>query len=257
MTSPTPDASSPPIAVAINGAVGRMGREIAALVLADPALRLAAAINGPANWGKPYASFVPNADPSLLVTKELPDGIDVAIDFSAAAATLPFAKQCAAKGTALAIGTTGLADADVAALRELATKIPIVLASNMSFGVNLLNALVAKVTKLMPAEFDIELLEWHHRMKADSPSGTARTLLETMLAASGRDPAADVMHGREGMVGAKPLREIGVHAVRGGDTVGTHTIEYSGPGEQLILTSDVRRRSARPFPARRTTPPPG
>lgn len=167
---------------------------------------------------------------------------DAVIDVSAAAAVEEIAPVCAANGKALVIGTTGHSPDQLAAVALAATKIPVVLAPNFSVGVNALFWLTRKAAELLGDEFDIEIVEAHHRLKKDAPSGTAKRLAE--LLCKGRDLryASDVVHSREGVAGEREPRQIGMHAIRAGEIVGEHTVMFSGPGERLELTHRASSR---------------
>jgi len=214
-----------PTRVLINGARGRMGQALIACAKADP------------------ASF------------ELSDGLDVGddlaaalascdavIDFTHADSTVAVAEACAAARKILVIGTTGHNDADRARISELSKKIPVVFAPNFSVGVNTLFWLVRKATEILGPDFDLEVVEMHHRLKKDSPSGTARRLAEILAEVRELDYDKNVMHGREGMVGERQKTEIGMHAVRGGDVVGDHTVIYANVGERVELTHKASSR---------------
>jgi 4-hydroxy-tetrahydrodipicolinate reductase len=192
------------------------------------------------------------ADPSSF---ELSDGLDVGddlaaalsacdavIDFTHADSTVAVAEACAATGKILVIGTTGHNDADRARISEISKKIPVVFAPNFSVGVNTLFWLVRKATEILGTDFDLEVVEMHHRLKKDSPSGTARRLAEILAEARELDYDKNVMHGREGMVGERQKTEIGMHAVRGGDVVGDHTVIYANVGERVELTHKASSR---------------
>ena len=192
------------------------------------------------------------ADPASF---ELSDGLDVGddlaaalsacdavIDFTHADSTVTVAEACAAAGKILVIGTTGHNDADRDRISELSKKIPVVFAPNFSVGVNTLFWLVRKATEILGPDFDLEVVEMHHRLKKDSPSGTARRLAEILAEVRDLDYDKNVMHGREGMVGERQKTEIGMHAVRGGDVVGDHTVIYANIGERVELTHKASSR---------------
>jgi 4-hydroxy-tetrahydrodipicolinate reductase len=192
------------------------------------------------------------ADPASF---ELSDGLDVGddlaaalppcdavIDFTHADSTVAVAEACAAAGKILVIGTTGHNDADRARISEISKKIPIVFAPNFSVGVNTLFWLTRKATEILGPDFDLEVVEMHHRLKKDSPSGTARRLAEILAEVRELDYDKNVMHGREGMVGERQKTEIGMHAVRGGDVVGDHTVIYANVGERVELTHKASSR---------------
>jgi 4-hydroxy-tetrahydrodipicolinate reductase len=152
------------------------------------------------------------------------------------------AEACAAAGKILVIGTTGHNDADRARISEISKKIPVVFAPNFSVGVNTLFWLTRKATEILGPDFDLEVVEMHHRLKKDSPSGTARRLAEILAEVRELDYDKNVMHGREGMVGERQKTEIGMHAVRGGDVVGDHTVIYANVGERVELTHKASSR---------------
>jgi 4-hydroxy-tetrahydrodipicolinate reductase len=171
----------------------------------------------------------------------LPGG-DVVIDFSAHANTVEVARLCAKSKKALVIGTTGHTDTDTFEIKRLKSKIPIVWASNFSTGVNTLFWLTRKAAEILGTDFDLEVLEMHHRLKKDAPSGTAKSLAE-ILADVRRQKLAEVArHGRAGIVGARTPSEIGVHSIRGGDVVGDHTVIFANVGERVELTHKASSR---------------
>ena len=166
---------------------------------------------------------------------------DCAIDFSFHGFTPELLATAIAQGKPLVIGTTGHTDEERAAITEAATQIPIVFASNYSVGVNTLFWLTRKATRILK-DYDIEIIEMHHHHKLDAPSGTARTLAEVVCEETGMSYEKDVMHGREGLVGARPQRQIGMHSMRGGDVVGDHTVMYAIDGERVELTHKASSR---------------
>ena len=214
-----------PTRILINGAKGRMGQALIACAKADPA----------------SYEFVAGLDVGDDLSAALP-GCDAVIDFTHAEATVRIAEACALAGKILVIGTTGHSDADRARISELSKKIPIVFAPNFSVGVNTLFWLVRKAAEILGPDFDLEVLEMHHRLKKDSPSGTARRLAEILAEVRGLDYNSDVSHGREGMVGERRSNEIGMHAIRGGDVVGDHTVIYANVGERVELTHKASSR---------------
>lgn len=167
---------------------------------------------------------------------------DVVIDFSSHDATLAVAEHCATTGKALVIGTTGQSDADKQKIRALRARIAMVWASNFSTGVNTLFWLTQKAAEILGPNFDIEVLEMHHRNKKDAPSGTAVTLLEILAKARQLQMEAAARHGRHGLVGARTPGEIGVHAIRGGDVVGDHTVVFAADGERVELAHKASSR---------------
>jgi len=208
--------------ILLNGCRGRMGAAVAA---AAPAagVTLAAALD----QGDDLAAALA--------------GADVVVDFSSAQATRGLLAAATAARKPVVIGTTGHGAEEQAALRTLAAAIPCVWAGNFSVGVNLLFALTRLTSRTLGEGYDTEVVEMHHRQKKDAPSGTAIRLLEIILEERrlGREA---LRHGREGLVGARPAGEVGVHALRGGDVIGDHTVHFAGAGERLEL---VHRASDR------------
>lgn len=210
--------------VIIVGSRGRMGQALVKCAPQHPLLEIAAQITR----GDDLAVALP--------------GGDVVIDFSSHARTVEVARLCAQNKKPLVIGTTGLTDTDTFEITQLKAKIPMVWASNFSTGVNTLFWLTRKAAEILGTDYDLEVLEMHHRLKKDAPSGTAKSLAE-ILADVRRHKLADVArHGREGVVGERTASEIGVHSIRGGDVVGDHTVIFAGPGERLELTHKASSR---------------
>jgi 4-hydroxy-tetrahydrodipicolinate reductase len=167
---------------------------------------------------------------------------DCAIDFSSHHFTDELISECLKMGKSLVIGTTGHTADELARIKEAAKTLPIVFASNFSIGVNTLFWLTRKAAELLGPDFDLEVLEMHHRLKKDSPSGTARTLVEILADVRGLEYDSDCRHGRFGDVGARTPKEIGVHAIRGGDVVGDHTVVFANVGERVELTHKASSR---------------
>lgn len=167
---------------------------------------------------------------------------DTVIDFTSHHFTSELVAACIEKGARMVIGTTGHTDSELAAIRAAASSLPIVFAPNFSVGVNTLFWLTRKAAEILGGDFDLEVIEMHHRMKQDSPSGTARRLAEILAEVRGLSYDKDVRHGRHGDVGARPPAEIGMHALRGGDVVGDHTVVYAAAGERVELTHKASSR---------------
>lgn len=203
--------------VLINGSKGRMGQALLACAARLPDVQVIAGID----MGDDLAAAL--------------GGCDVVVDFSFHTVTPKAVRLCAERRKAIVIGTTGHADAEKAAIREAAQVIPMVWASNYSTGVNALFWLAGKAAEILGPTFDIEVVEMHHRQKKDAPSGTATTLIEILAAT--RKLALDeaLRHGRKGITGERSASEIGVHALRGGDVVGDHTVVFAANGERVEL----------------------
>ncbi len=167
---------------------------------------------------------------------------DACIDFSHHSALESILSACIAAKKTLVIGTTGISDTGVARIREAAAHIPIVYSGNYSTGVNTLLWLTRRAAEILGPEFDLEVIETHHRMKKDAPSGTAKMLAETLAEVRELQYNEDVRHGRFGDVGARTRGEIGMHAVRGGDVVGDHTVLFAALGERVELTHKASSR---------------
>jgi 4-hydroxy-tetrahydrodipicolinate reductase len=161
---------------------------------------------------------------------------DVVIDFSLHSATPGIAALCAEHKKALVVGTTGHSEAEKSQIANRKSQIPMVWASNFSTGVNALFWLTRKAAEILGPGFDLEIVEMHHRLKKDAPSGTAKTLAEILAAARRNRLDKVARHGRVGIVGERTAAEIGIHSVRGGDVVGDHTVIFAGPGERVELT---------------------
>lgn len=236
------------VQVAIHGAAGRMGQSIAAVLNEDLEATLVAAMDrdGSELIGQDMGALSGAAPSGVFVTSDVEEflgNVEVVIDFSVAAATAKLLPICAGQHIPMVIGTTGLDATTRAGLERAAERVPIVFAPNYSQGVNALYFLAARATELLGPEFDAEIVEIHHRHKVDSPSGTAVRLGEVVAEAKQLDPERAVTHGRSGQVGARPLEEVGVLALRGGDVVGEHTLYLVGEGERIELTHRATDRS--------------
>jgi 4-hydroxy-tetrahydrodipicolinate reductase len=167
---------------------------------------------------------------------------DVLVDFTAHEVTVPFARLCAQHKKAMIIGTTGHTGAEREELLKISTQVPMVWSSNFSTGVNALFWLTRKAAEILGPDYDLEIVEMHHRMKKDAPSGTAQTLAQILAGARRQQLDKVARHGREGMVGQRTASEIGIHSVRGGDVVGDHTVIFATTGERLELTHKASSR---------------
>lgn len=226
--------------IVITGATGRMGRVLTRLVLESGTARLAGALVRPGGpeIGRDIGELLGLGASGILISDDpLPAfaQAQAVIDFTTPTATVEFATLAAQARAVHVVGTTGLAPAHLARLAAAARHAPIVRAGNMSLGVNLLVGLTRRVAAALGEEFDIEIVEAHHRMKVDVPSGTALMLGEA--AAEGRGVVLDRVadRGRDGITGPRVPGHIGFAAVRGGDIVGEHDVIFAGPGERLVL----------------------
>jgi len=210
--------------VIINGSKGRMGQSLISCAgqLTD------VEITGAVDTGESIEPLLRNAD--------------VVIDFSFHHVTADLAKLCASHRKALVIGTTGHQEEEKKVILQTTTQIPVVWASNFSTGVNTLFWLTRKAAEILGPSFDLEVVEMHHRMKKDAPSGTAVTLLEILADVRKQQLAQAVRHGRSGIVGERTSAEIGMHAIRGGDVVGDHTVIFAAQGERVELSHKASSR---------------
>jgi 4-hydroxy-tetrahydrodipicolinate reductase len=210
--------------IIIAGAKGKMGQALSRVAERFPGLIVAARID----LGQELAGVIQDAD--------------VVVDFSAHEVTVPFARLCAQHKKAMVIGTTGHTGAERTELLHIATQIPMVWSSNFSTGVNALFWLTRQAAEILGPDYDLEIVEMHHRLKKDAPSGTAKTLAQILAEVRQQQLDKVVRHGREGMVGERTASEIGVHSVRGGDVVGDHTVIFATTGERLELTHKASSR---------------
>jgi 4-hydroxy-tetrahydrodipicolinate reductase len=235
------------IQVVVTGAAGRMGGELVRMLRGAEGMALAAAVERPGYPAGQDAGAAAGLPPlGVLITDDLAGALarrpDVVLDFTTFEASAACAEACARAGVALVIGSTGFTPEARARVAAAARRVPIVLSPNMSVGVNAMFELVRRAAAALGDAYDVEIVEMHHRMKKDAPSGTAVRLAEVAAEALGRDPRADLRFQRSGMVGERPPREIGVQALRGGDVVGEHTVLFAGMGERLEITHRATSR---------------
>jgi 4-hydroxy-tetrahydrodipicolinate reductase len=231
------------ISLAITGGAGRMGRRLIALARESPDLQVVAAIERADHpqLSRDAGELAGVGTLGLPLSDDLRDTPDVLIDFSSPSAFRHWLKTCRDRKIAMLVGTTGLTDADLAAIDSAADDIPILHATNMSLGIAVLTKIAAEVARLLGPDYDIELVEAHHRFKKDAPSGTALSILDAILESSGKMRDA-LVFGREGADATRQPGNIGVHALRMGDEVGRHTVYFGGLGERLELTHRATNR---------------
>ncbi len=210
--------------VIITGSKGRMGQMLVACAAHIPDLR----VTGLVDLGDKLADVISAGD--------------VVMDFSFHSATPEVAALCAQNGKALVIGTTGHSAEEKSQIADRQSQIPMVWASNYSTGVNTLFWLTRKAAEILGPGFDLEVVEMHHRLKQDAPSGTAMTLAEILADVRKQQLQEVLRHGREGIVGARTAAEIGMHSLRGGDVVGDHTVIFAANGERVELTHKASSR---------------
>ena len=213
--------------IAIVGAAGRMGKMLVALAEANSVLEVVAKVDVAEGYDKTW-----------------PAGTEAVIDFSFHSAVPAFVAKAAEERLAYVLGTTGLSAEEQQAVDAAAKRIPVVQSGNYSLGVNLLLNLVKTAAKVLGPEYDVEVVEMHHRHKKDAPSGTALMLAKAAAAGRGVDFDAAAVYGRKGIVGERPEGEIAVHALRGGSVVGDHTVMFAGEVERVELTHRAQSREA-------------
>jgi 4-hydroxy-tetrahydrodipicolinate reductase len=210
--------------IIIVGSKGRMGQALLACAARDPQLEVTGQIDR-------------DDDLKGVIQRGV-----VVIDFSSHGATKTVVSLCAQHKKPIVIGTTGHSDAARSEIIGFKSQIPIVLSSNFSTGVNTLFWLTRKAAEILGPGFDLEIVEMHHRLKRDAPSGTAKTLGEILADVRGRQLEEVLRHGRSGIVGERTSEEIGMHSIRGGDTVGDHTVIFANQGERVELTHKASSR---------------
>lgn len=210
--------------VIITGSKGRMGKALLECASHFPELQVA----GQIDQGDDLKPLIGQGD--------------VVVDFSAHTATAAVAALCAEYGKAIVIGTTGHSKEDRSAILAHSSRIPMVLSSNFSTGVNTLFWLTRKAAEILGPAFDLEVIETHHRLKKDAPSGTAKTLAEILASVRKEQIDKVARYGRSGIVGERTTAEIGLHSIRGGDVVGDHTVLFASIGERLELTHKASTR---------------
>ena len=232
----------------MNGALGRMGRLILTLAHDDPSVTISGAADIACDQtGRDIGlslGFGPIGVPLSATISEAISGADVVIDFTWADAVEPTASVCANAGIPIVIGTTGLSAEQRTSLTGIVSKIPCVFAPNMSVGVNLLFRIVEETARILGDDYDVEIVEAHHRFKKDAPSGTARRIAEIVAESLGRNLENDAVFGRNGMVGERGASEIGIQAVRAGDIVGEHMVMFANLGERIELVHRAHSRNA-------------
>jgi 4-hydroxy-tetrahydrodipicolinate reductase len=210
--------------IIITGAKGRMGQALISCARNFREMEIVAAIER-------------GDDLNSVISKT-----DVVIDFSSHSATPGIVEVCAKNKKAIVIGTTGFSEKEKSAIVSRKSKIPIILASNFSTGVNTLFWLTRKAAEILGNDFDLEIIEMHHRLKKDAPSGTAKSLAEILADVRKLQLEKSARHGREGIVGERTNFEIGIHSIRGGDVVGDHTVIFANNGERVELTHKASSR---------------
>ena len=235
------------VRIAVAGASGRMGRMLIEAVLDAPDATLAAALDQPGSpaLGLDAAAFLGRSS-GVTITSDLRAGLsqaEVLIDFTRPEGTLAHLAVCRELGVKAVIGTTGFTEAHKAEVQAAAQHTAIVMAPNMSVGVNVVLKLLQTAAKALSQGFDIEIIEAHHRHKVDAPSGTALAMGQAVADALGRDLKACAVYGREGVTGERDPSTIGFATVRGGDIIGDHTVLFAGIGERIEITHKSSSRA--------------
>jgi 4-hydroxy-tetrahydrodipicolinate reductase len=237
--------------IAILGAAGRMGQNLLRCACKFDGCTIVAATECPGHpalgsrvkeiGGMMNVEAIPDC---LCYTDHWPEGAEAVIDFTFHTTVAKNLKHAVDNGQAYVLGTTGLTDDEKQAVHAAAEKIPVVWAPNMSLGVNLLLELVRRSAAVLGPDYDAEIVEMHHRLKKDAPSGTALGLAEALAAGRGVDLKQVACYGRKGMPGERPRGEIGIHALRGGSVVGDHTVLFVADEERIELTHRANSREA-------------
>lgn len=234
------------INLGVNGACGRMGLRIITLACRDSDFKLTQAIENKDNpfIGKDIGTLIGTEGLGVKVTDKIAEekNTDVLIDFSSPAATIERVNECCKIGVGIVIGTTGLNDEQKNSITLASKTIPCLIAPNMSVGVNLLFDIVSQVADVLRDGYDIEIIETHHNFKKDAPSGTALRIAEKICETTGQKMDKDVIYGRYGQVGERKKNQIGIHAVRLGDTVGIHKVVFDSSEECIEIIHDAHSR---------------
>jgi len=232
----------------VTGVAGRMGGQIVRALRGAEGFALVGAVERPGFPPGSDAGVLAGLSPAGVPVKDdlaaalEGAGAQVVIDFTSSGASIRHAEICADRGVALVIGSTGFTADGKERVKAAARRIPVVLSPNMAVGVNVMFELARQAARILGSAFDVEIVEMHHRKKKDAPSGTAMRLAEVAAEALGLDPARDLAFARQGMIGERPARQIGVQTLRGGDVVGEHTIHFVGEGERLEITHRATSR---------------
>lgn len=235
------------IRVGVAGAAGKMGNRIVALSHEYQGLKLAGAFDRKdhKDTGKDIGSLAGIGETGVILSdsiSDIIDSVDLIIDFTSVESTKENIARASRKGTAMVIGTTGFSKDDLQKIDSLIKSIPCVMASNMSLGVNLLLKILKDVAHVLGDEYDIEIIEAHHRLKKDAPSGTAIKMAHVLAEAVNRNLDDVAVYARRGIIGARTEKEIGIQTVRAGDIVGEHTVLFGGLGERIEITHRASSR---------------
>lgn len=230
--------------VIVVGAAGRMGKRLVKLAAGDEDFELIGAVEaaGHPDIGKDPVSLAGAGTSNIEISDSFPSAADAVIDFSSPEASEKTLRYCLDNKTTLVMGTTGLDENQQKKIKDAAKQIPMLYGTNMSIGMNVLFSLVEKAAGMLSEDYDIEIIEKHHRFKKDSPSGSAMTLAEKVCNSSGRKFPDCIQHGREGKDTLRRKGTIGMHAVRGGDITGQHSVMFATLGENITLSHTATNR---------------
>ncbi|MGQ0811034.1 MAG: 4-hydroxy-tetrahydrodipicolinate reductase [Nitrospiraceae bacterium] len=231
----------------VAGAAGRMGCRLVSLIKDSAALVLAGAVEqkGHISLGEDVGDVAGCGKTGVALTEDLSALLErgeVVIDFSTPPSTLAHLRIIAQHRRAMVIGTTGFSAQELDELRALTRQVPCVFSPNMSVGVNVIFKIIAEMAKTLGDDYDIELIEVHHRLKKDAPSGTALKMAEVLARAVNRDLGQVGVYTRKGLIGERTRTEIGIQTIRAGDIVGDHTVLFGGMGERIEVTHRVQSR---------------
>lgn len=235
------------IKVAVCGALGSMGSTVVRAISKEKDMMVAAGVEAPDHpgLGRDLGEVLGLGRLDAKLTQDLSrviEDCDCVVEFTSPEATIEHLRIARGHGRPYVVGTTGFGETHSKELEAYAEEAPLLLSPNMSIGVNFLFKLAPEIARTLGGSYDIEVVEAHHRRKADAPSGTARRLAELIAAALGRELERAGVYGRKGLTGERSGEEIGIHSVRGGDITGDHTVIYAGPGERLELTHRAHSR---------------
>jgi 4-hydroxy-tetrahydrodipicolinate reductase len=233
--------------ITVAGATGRMGTRIITLLLDIEGLKLTSALerNGHDALGKDIGEIIGTGSLGVNISDNIVAAAgtsDVIIDFSSPSATIEGLKSISDKPIPVVIGTTGFSKDEIEYIGLYAQNRPVVFAPNMSVGVNLLLKVLADVAKVTADDYDVEIVEAHHRLKKDAPSGTAMKMAQVLADSLGRNLDEDAVYARHGIIGERTQKEIGIQTIRAGDIVGEHTVYFGGLGERIEITHKASSR---------------
>ena len=235
------------IKVIVCGGCGKMGSKVAQLIYKNKDMELVGIIESPSHpgIGKDWGATVGLGKTGIIIKEKLEEIIqntDQVVEFTNPKVSLQHLEIVSKYKKAMIIGTTGFSSEEIEKIKNLASDISFLLSPNMSLGVNLLFKLAVKVAMALGDDYDIEIMEAHHRFKKDAPSGTAKKLAQEIARAKNINLGEVVIYGREGMIGERKRGEIGIHSIRGGDITGEHTVMFTTLGERLELTHKAHSR---------------